>query len=185
MNNIYFSIALLLALTTNAQNVNINVGDKLEDNNLVTAVSCDGEYTWAATTNGIYKVSNKTKKSVYYSTANSPLQSNNVTSVCCRANGDVWIGTPKGIVFFDGYTFNTVDTENSILPENNITGMKEDANNDLWIGTSKSGLVKVHRNRFYIYNTVSQNAKRHSLRETFFRFTNKSLYLTMTIKTKN
>ncbi len=158
MKHFYLTFVLFfVAQIANAQTQYAKPGDKIDSLRTVTAVSACEEFTWIGTNNGICRISKKSGKKNYYSTTNTPLQSNHITSVCCRANGDVWIGTPKGILFYDGYAFNVVDIDNSKLPENFITSMKEDKNNDLWIGTSKSGLVKVHRNRFFIYNVANSS----------------------------
>ncbi|HEY6162495.1 MAG TPA: two-component regulator propeller domain-containing protein [Bacteroidia bacterium] len=118
---------------------------------VITAFAQDKQYAWTGTYHGITRVNKKSKKQVRFTTHNSALPSNYITCIYCRSNGEVWIGTPKGILRYDGYAFIPVNTENSALPDEHITSMQEDANGDLWIGTCK-GLVKVHGSKYFVYD---------------------------------
>lgn len=158
MKKIYILILLLiLTFSSEAQTFSVKVGDKIDSTTVVTAVSECANYIWAGTNKGLYKICKKNKKDRIYTMVNSCLPCNYITSICCRTNGDVWIGTAKGILVFDGYAFMLVNEDNSKLPENFITSLKEDKNNDLWIGTHKSGIIKVHHNRFFLYNHANSS----------------------------
>lgn len=157
MKKLYFTtLLLLLLLSLSKAQLMIHVGDKIGTDMIVTAVDDTETHFWVGTNKGLYKVNKSNKKDVEFTTANSPLQSNYITSICCRANGNIWIGTPNGIVRYNGYTFDVVDTDNSKMPENYTTDLKEDSNGDLWIGTVSNGLVKVHgNNTFLVYNNAT------------------------------
>jgi ligand-binding sensor domain-containing protein len=152
MKNLYTLILILVISTLSNAQIQVHVGDKINGSIAVTAVDETETFFWVGTNKGLYKIKKEGKDYVYYSTSNSDLQSNHITAICCRKDGDVWIGTTKGILYYDNYAFNTMDTDNSKLPENYITSMEEDSKGDLWIGTYSSGLVKVHRNKFQIFN---------------------------------
>jgi ligand-binding sensor domain-containing protein len=110
----------------------------------VTAVS--GKYEWRGTAHGLLRIHIKKKKQVVYTTANSIFPSDSITCICCRSNGDVWIGTPKGIVRFDSFAFLLITTDNSELPENSIISITEDALGDLRIITLHNNLAEVRGN---------------------------------------
>ena len=128
-------------------------------NSKITAVAQSEKFLWIGTDNGVFRVNRKTEKTIYISVSNSKLPSNNITSICVRKDGNVWIGTTKGILRYDRFAYIVVNNENSVLPENTITSIVEDKNNDLWIGTSHSGLVRVHNLSFQVYNQKNSPLK--------------------------
>ncbi len=130
----------------------LKIGDTLDNGFILTAIDRNQNYTWAGTDKGLFRFSNKNNKKHFYPLHTNGFVSDYVTSVCCRANGQVWIGTLNGMLEYDGYGFIVYCTENSKLPENHVTAISEDKNEDLWIGTEKSGVVKIHHNHFYTYN---------------------------------
>jgi hypothetical protein len=76
----------------------------------------------------------------FYNKTNTPiLPSNKVTSLAKDNSNNIWIGTPQGLVKFDGTNF-TVYTTTQGLPSNNILCL-ESINNMLYIGTD-SGLSR-------------------------------------------
>jgi ligand-binding sensor domain-containing protein len=108
--------------------------------------------TWIGTTDGLYKINKKTKKVAHLKKENSTLPSNNVTAICPRKNGDIWIGTSNGILRFDNFSYMVINSENANILDNNITALAEDNSGDMWIGTFKGGLVMEHKNRFKVFN---------------------------------
>ncbi|MGZ3865429.1 MAG: two-component regulator propeller domain-containing protein [Bacteroidia bacterium] len=162
MKNLYFLIIFLLATTFSKAQVIAQVGDII-DNATVTAVDESDSHYWIGTNKGLYRVNKEGKDYVFYTTKNSAITSNKITSICCRKDGHVWIGTNEGITYYDNFAFTSINVENSKLPENNITSMKEDANGDLWIGTLNSGLVKVHYNKFEIFNQDNSTLANNSI----------------------
>jgi ligand-binding sensor domain-containing protein len=57
----------------------------------------------------------------------------------------LWIGTKRGLVKFDGNSWETFNTLNSSLPDNNILSVKIDKNKIKWIGTAK-GIASLDAN---------------------------------------
>jgi ligand-binding sensor domain-containing protein len=110
---------------------------------IFTARAGDGKNEWKGTTNGLIRINLRTNEQQVYTTLNSVLPSDSITCICVRSNGDVWIGTPKGIVRYDQFAFLLITTENSNLPENAVTGLKEDNDGALWISTRHYGQVCV------------------------------------------
>lgn len=81
----------------------------------VTDIKVDGSnYKWLGTSDaGAYYVSDDGQEIVYHFTVdNSPLPSNNITAIDINgANGEVYIGTDKGIISFKG---NATDAKNDL-----------------------------------------------------------------------
>ncbi|MBI3511690.1 MAG: hypothetical protein HY064_13595 [Bacteroidetes bacterium] len=152
-------LLFLLTLQLSAQVVTDEYRELIDSNAVITSSSEDQNYQWIGTDKGLWKINKKTKKAIHYDTENIPLESNFITSVCCCANGNVWIGTPKGAIRFDGFAFLTVNDENSDLPDNYITSIVQEKNGTLWIGTRYGGLVKIDRNKYTVYDHTNSAIK--------------------------
>jgi len=61
--------------------------------------------------------------------------SNNVKTLLLRSNGNVWIGTDKGVSIFDGLKLKRNVTKNNGLASNKILSLAEDNKGNVWIGT--------------------------------------------------
>lgn len=68
-------------------------------------------------------------------------------------DGQRYVGSIKGISFWDGYSNLPFTTDNSGIPENNITALAVDDQNNLWIGTNSKGIVKGFGKSFKPYKT--------------------------------
>ncbi len=65
--------------------------------------------------------------------------------------GFIWVGTPAGLVRFDGVFFEKFNDGNSILSENNVTALHHQNGRDtLWVGTLSGTLysVRLKDNKF-------------------------------------
>ena len=78
---------------------------------------------WLGTTHGIYRITKKNMKVKHYTTSNSLLPSDFITSICAMSDGQVYIGTKKGILRYDRFAFLIISTENSRLPSDNIRSL--------------------------------------------------------------
>ncbi len=71
------------------------------------------------------------------------LPSNNITAVLQTRDGYLWVGTPQGLVRFDGVRFTVFTKENSSgLPNSFVTALYEDRAGTLWIGTDEGLAVR-------------------------------------------
>ena len=122
-------------------------------NATITSIADDGENIWIGSNNGLWKIKKKNNHINHFTMSNSELPSNYISCLCVRANGHVWIGTPRGIMIYDLYSYYVINDENTDLPENIVTSMVSDANDDVWIGTYSKGLVRVHNLKFKVFNT--------------------------------
>lgn len=71
---------------------------------------------------------------------NSGLPDNQIQAIAIDNNNAKWIGTAKGLAYFDGITWKVYDTSNSALPSSVIYSIYQDVDKTL-IGTG-NGLVK-------------------------------------------
>ena len=76
-----------------------------------------------------------------------------VFSIAVDEENNVWFGTRKGVVKFDGINWVIYNTSNSELVNNNITAIIEDIYGNIWIGTSGGGVSKFDGTNWITYNT--------------------------------
>jgi ligand-binding sensor domain-containing protein/AraC-like DNA-binding protein len=85
-------------------------------------------------------------------TAEKGLPQNTLTSMVQTRSGYIWIGTPTGLVCFDGVRFRTYFRSNTpFLSHDRISSLYEDDSGILWIGTNGGGLFSLSLNP-YGYN---------------------------------
>jgi len=79
---------------------------------------------------------------VDYTTRNSSLPNNNITTLAIDKDNKLWAGTiNKGIVIIKGNKWEFLNTNNSLIPSDRIRVIEVDENNSIWIGTD-DGLVE-------------------------------------------
>ena len=105
--------------------------------NAITSLTRDKENAiWAGTHIGVARYNSKTDDWEMPISVDA-LPSELVTSILAE-NGHLWIGTDKGLVFYD-----LADTEVTIIPElkdRHIKALAVDSLRRLWVGTLNSGL---------------------------------------------
>ncbi len=74
------------------------------------------------------------------------LPHNAVQALVQTGDGYLWLGTPEGLVRFDGVRFTAYVQPQ--LPTNNVHALLEDRAGRLWIGTYGGGLYRYERGRF-------------------------------------
>ncbi len=80
----------------------------------VNAIALDGEYVWAGTTSGLVKFpASAPNQAVIYTTADGLLDNDVLAVDVC--DGEVWIGTPKGLNRFNGTTFTKYTSEDGLM----------------------------------------------------------------------
>ena len=93
-------------------------------------------------------------------------------------NGNIWLGTTKGLAKYDGNTFTYYNKTNSKLPTNWILSLLVDKNNKVWVGTP-DGIVCIDGDNQTLFNkknglerervvTIAQN----STGKVYFGITN-------------
>jgi ligand-binding sensor domain-containing protein/signal transduction histidine kinase len=70
-----------------------------------------------------------------------------IRSLSAGPGGQVWIGTPGGLIEFDGREFR-VYSEQQGLPNESVNAAVEDKAGDLWIGTDTGGVARLARHGF-------------------------------------
>ena len=71
-----------------------------------------------------------------------------VHAIAQSPDGYLWIGTDKGLVRFDGFTFLPMPPK-SLLPQNDpILGLITDAEGDLWVRMQTAGILRYNRGKF-------------------------------------
>lgn len=76
-----------------------------------------------------------TNWTVYSSTSNPKLPSNDVNSLAVDGSGNIWVGTDAGLFKFDGTSFTSYNTSNSELPDNEVGFLAADGNGNIWMTT--------------------------------------------------
>ena len=98
--------------------LNDGIYHPLLENETVTAIAIDGaNRKWLGTKNsGVYLVSdNGTKEILHFNTTNSPLISDNINSIAVnQKNGEIFIGTDKGLISYMGDAIQGADTYNNV-----------------------------------------------------------------------
>ena len=82
---------------------------------------------WLGTNKGVYRIKKKNMKVIHYDTHNSLLPSNRITCICNRPDGQLYIGTAKGILRYDNFTFILINSENFTMTSDYITGLHYDS----------------------------------------------------------
>jgi PAS domain S-box-containing protein len=71
-----------------------------------------------------------------------------VHAIAQSPDGYLWIGTDKGLVRFDGFTFLPVRPKSLLLQNDPILGLMTDAEGDLWVRMQTAGLLRYNRGKF-------------------------------------
>ncbi|HVF91069.1 MAG TPA: two-component regulator propeller domain-containing protein [Blastocatellia bacterium] len=114
---------------------------------------------WVGTTEGVYQLSPDARPGraavarVY--AMKDGLTSNRITSVFQASQGDVWVGTEKGLNKLEGADDGGVRvksyTSSNSLSDAFVLSMAEDHDGNLWIGTDTGGVMKLVFNGFTTY----------------------------------
>ncbi len=88
---------------------------------------------------------------------NMGLPQNTVTAVLQSKTGYLWLGTPRGLVRYDGVRLRTFDSQN--VPElrdqhDQITCLAEDQSGVLWAGTKQGGVLRIEDGRFGVLGSA-------------------------------
>jgi len=165
MKTLISSVLLILVkVSLHASTPVINSIPNLASPSVITAFGECDKFFYIGTNDGLIRQNKSNGNKIILTPKNSSLPSNHITSIACGRNGHAYIGTDKGMLLWDNYSFILVTTENSGLPDNHITALAVDHNDDLWIGTYGEGLVKAIGNPIKAFNTLP------------IKFNNESIY---------
>ncbi|RYF25012.1 MAG: hypothetical protein EOO42_04635, partial [Flavobacteriales bacterium] len=79
-----------------------------------------------------------------FTTANSALASNRIYKIITDNDGNIWLGTEKGLIKFDGTNFKTFDTHKGMI-DDDVVNLYNPANtNTLWALTFNSKLSRIN-----------------------------------------
>ncbi len=132
---------------------------------IVTAIGVSEKHFWIGTTKGLWKIKRSNGKTVHYHKGNSMLPSDNISSIAVEPDGNLWVGTDKGIMRYDNYTFYTLTSDNTSIPDCNITSIAIDDLDRIWLGTSTGGITLIKKNKKMLqFNSGNSNFYSDSIR---------------------
>lgn len=96
----------------------------------------------------------------HYTTSNSDIPDNDVSSLAEDTLGNIWLGTVAGgVAKFDGSAFTVYNTSNSTLPDNYIETIDISNYNTPWVGTNGGGLAGFREDNQIMSSVFEPNAK--------------------------
>jgi len=138
----------------------------------INEVYLDGEVWWVATEGaGLirYNPETRQKQSFLHQASSNSIADNNIRSVGKDTEGNIWLGTFKGLSIldsnsglFDNY-FHQVSQPYTIS-QNSVRCFFKDKQNGIWLGTFYGGVNYYHRNDIK-FNLLSQNTGKLSLND--------------------
>lgn len=89
---------------------------------------------YVGTEAGLYELDPEKVNSVKVYHVNNGLLDEEITSVLCQRDGDVWIGSKSGLISFNGkeFSYYNINSDNN---SNHIRSLMVDFEDNLWIGT--------------------------------------------------
>ncbi len=82
------------------------------------------KFWWIGTTHGLYCIRKKNGRISHFTASNSVFPSSRISAIAVMSNGEVYIGTDKGIVRYDNYSFLLINKENSRLSCNEVVDLR-------------------------------------------------------------
>ncbi len=167
MKNIYlitFAILIHVLSTGKAFSQDFRLQQYISSAEKITARAETEKYYWVGSNHGLYCIRKKGDKVYHLTQENSILLSDTITSIATKSNGEVYIGTNKGIVRYDNYAFLLLTDENSPLRSNKITSLVCLNGTEIFAGTFDGGITIFSDLRNKTFTT--KNASLSSLRET-------------------
>lgn len=99
---------------------------------------------WLATFHGIYVYNPEWQLQAHFMAADSThsLSKNLVTAIACNHNGDMLVGTTKGLQVYDGVNFKRLYIKANMA---HIVKIYNDSKGNVWIGTNRRGLFMIKK----------------------------------------
>jgi len=142
------------------------------DKPAINDVYIDGDVFWVATEgDGLiqYHLETGEKNIFLHSPGVTSIADNNIRCVGKDTDGNIWLGTFKGLTIFDPNT-NTLEnyyhqiSQPYTISQNSVRCFFKDKQNGIWLGTFYGGLNYYHKNDIK-FNLLSQNTGRLSLND--------------------
>ncbi len=151
------------------QLVKINLGTKKP---YINDVFIDGQNLWIGTEgNGVinYNAKNGKIASLLHNSAANSIADNNVRCVGKDTEGNIWLGTFRGLSIFNPKANSFTNyyhqiTQPYTISQNSVRCFFRDKQNGIWLGTYYGGLNYYHKNDIK-FNLLSQNSGKPSLND--------------------
>jgi len=151
------------------QLIKINLGRK---KTYINDVYIDGKKLWVATEGeGVirYNAENGQTSSLLHSAGTNSIADNNIRCVGKDTEGNIWLGTFKGLSIFNPGTNSFTNYYHQIsqpytISQNSVRCFFKDKQNGIWLGTYYGGLNYYHKNDIK-FNLLSQNSGKPSLND--------------------
>ena len=114
----------------------------------IYSIVVEGDFLWIPSDIGLIRLDKTTEETVIYdcSEVNTPNIGGPLYGGILEidANGNKWIGTQYGLVFYDGGNWVLYDTSNSDICANIIHNLKMDKDGSLWVVASFGSIQAVN-----------------------------------------
>ncbi|MFQ6599865.1 two-component regulator propeller domain-containing protein [Flavobacterium sp. C3NV] len=138
----------------------------------INDVYIDRKKLWVATEGeGViqYNAENGQTTSLLHSTGNNSIADNNIRCVGKDTEGNIWMGTFKGLTIFNPVNNSFTNYYHQIsqpytISQNSVRCFFKDKQNGIWLGTYYGGLNYYHKNDIK-FNLLSQNSGKPSLND--------------------
>lgn len=106
---------------------------------------------WIGTDSGIFVFDESEGSFRCYSSQNSTLPTDLISSIFCDSQGTVWVGSEKGLSKFNPATNDFVNIRIASGPtaknrSDHIIAIAEDSSQNLWVGSWDNGFARVNKN---------------------------------------
>lgn len=122
----------------------------LKDSTVTSIIEDNENNLWVGTFHGLFKINIKKNMFIHFDNKNKKFSNldNQVKKLYINKEGDIYIGTNKGIYIYDKKNDSFISYKHLFNDINfSVQSILEDKNKDLWIGTMGNGLYLLDKNR--------------------------------------
>ena len=118
--------------------IDVSIGDSNGNDVLELVYDSDG-FIWAMTSAGVYqgRPYNGGMDWEHHYTTEDGLIDNEISAAVLRENGEIWIGTPSGVNWFDGNMWRIAPNAEEGSVDKEVRVVYEDRIGNLWFGLSR------------------------------------------------
>ncbi|MDP4236135.1 MAG: two-component regulator propeller domain-containing protein [Bacteroidota bacterium] len=99
-----------------------------------------------------------------FTTKNSGMPDDFVTSVAADTDGSVWIGTTGGVAHYSNGSWTVFNTSNSLLQWDDVTALSIDSRDRIWIGTFGHGAALFDHGKWTIYDQWNSGLSNYNIK---------------------